>query len=159
MVSPLPPKVTDIKAINCIAENELSVNIPASKTKMEEFQDSIYRDIILQEYKGWSREQKDYPEILHPYLTYRECISLENGLLFKDNRLIVPKAERDQILELLHYGHYGINCTQNRARESVFWPGITKDIESKVKDCMICQENAPSQTKEILHSHEVPRGL
>ena len=23
---------------------------------------------------------------------------------------------------------------------------------------MICQENAPSQTKEILHSHEVPRG-
>ena len=158
MVSPLPPQVTDIKAINCIAENELSVNIPASKTKMEELQDSIYRDIILQEYKGWSREQKDYPEILHPYLTYRECISLENGLLFKDNRLIVPKAERDQILELLHYGHYGINCKQNRARESVFWPGITKDIESKVKDCMICLENAPSQTKEILHSHEVPRG-
>ena len=36
-VLPLPPKVTDIKAINCIAESELSVNIPASKTKMEEF--------------------------------------------------------------------------------------------------------------------------
>ena len=137
-VSPLPPKVTDIKAINCIAENEMSVNIPVSKTKMEEFQDSTCRDIILQEYQGWSREQKDYPEILHPYWTYRECISLENGLLFKDNRLIVPKAERDQMLGLLDYGHYGINCTQNRARESVFWPGITKDIESKVKDCMIC---------------------
>ena len=53
-------------------------------------------------------------EILH-YWTYRECISLENGLLFKDNRLIVPKVESDQILELLHYGHYGINCTQDRA--------------------------------------------
>ena len=51
-VSPLPLKVTDIRAINCIAENEMSVNIPASKTKMEEFQDSTYRDIILQEYKG-----------------------------------------------------------------------------------------------------------
>ena len=35
----LPPKAADIKAINCIAENKLSVNIPASKTKMEEFQD------------------------------------------------------------------------------------------------------------------------
>ena len=119
-VSPLPPKVTDIKAINSIAENEMSVNIPASKTKIEEFQDSICRDIILQEYKGWPREQKDCQEILHPYWTYRECISLENSLLFKDNRLIVPKAERDQILELLHYGHYGINCTKDRARESVF---------------------------------------
>ena len=162
-VLPLPPKVTDIKAINCIAENKLSVNIPASKTKMEEFQDSTCRDIILQElaknvHKGSPREQKDCLEILHPYWTYRECISLENSLLFKDNRLIVPEAERDQILELLHYGHYGINRTQDRPRESVFWPGITKDIESKVKDCKICQENAPSQTKEILHSHEVPRG-
>ena len=106
-VSPLPPKAADIKAINCIAENELSVNIPASKTKIEEFQDSTCRDITLQElakivHKGWPREQKDCPEILHPYWTYRECISLENGLLFKDDRLIVPETERDQILELLH---------------------------------------------------------
>ena len=65
-VPTLPPKVTDIKAINCIAENELSVNIPASKTKMEEFQDSTCRDIILQEYKGWSREQKDCPGFYTP---------------------------------------------------------------------------------------------
>ena len=48
-VSPLPPKAVDIKAINCIAENELSVNIPVSKTKVEEFQDSTCRDITLQE--------------------------------------------------------------------------------------------------------------
>ena len=57
-VSPLPPKVTDIKAINCIPENELSVNIPASKTKMEEFQDSTCRDIILQEYKDSLENRK-----------------------------------------------------------------------------------------------------
>ena len=162
-VSPLPPKAVDIKAINYIAENELSVNIPASKMKVEEFQDSTCRDITLQElakivHKGWPKEQKDCPEIIHPYWTFRECISLENSLLFKDDRLIIPEAERDQILELLHYGHYGITCTQDRAKESVFWPGITRDIESKVKDCTICQENALSQTKEIMQPHEVPRG-
>ena len=115
-VSPLPLKAVDIKAINCIAENELSVNIPASKTKVEEFQDSTCRDITLQElakivHKGWPKKQKDCPEILHPYWTFRKCISLENGLLFKDDRLIIPEAERDQILELLHYGHYGITRT------------------------------------------------
>ena len=48
-VSPLLLKAVDIIAINCIAENELSVNIPASKMKVEEFQDSTCRDITLQE--------------------------------------------------------------------------------------------------------------
>ena len=162
-VSPLPPKAADIKAFNCIAENELSVNIPASKTKMEEFQDSTSKDVTLQElakivHRGWPSERKDCPEILHLYWNYRECISLENGLLFKDNRLIVPEAERCQILELLHYGHYGIKRTQDRAKESVFWPDITRDIENKVKDCTICQENSSSQPKEPMHSHDIPKG-
>ena len=130
---------------------------------MEEFQDLTYRDITLQKlaktvHKGCPREQKDSPEILHPHWTYREYISLENGLLFKDNRLIVSKEEREQILELLHSGCYRIKHTQDRTKESVFWPGTTKDIERKVKDCTIYQENALSQTKEIMHSHEVPRG-
>ena len=60
-VSPLLPKATDIKAINCITENKLSANIPTSKNKMKEFQESTCRDIILQElaktvHKGWPRE-------------------------------------------------------------------------------------------------------
>ena len=162
-VSPLPPKPTDVKAMNCIAENELSVNIPASQTKMEEFQHYTNSDTTLQElakyvHKGWPREQKDCPEILQQYWTYKECISMENGLLFKDDRLIVPKVERNYILDLLPYGHYGIKRTQDKARESVFWPGITKDIENKVKDCVICQQNSTSQTKEIMHPHDTPKG-
>ena len=83
---------------------------------------------------------------------------MENGVLFKDDRLIVPEVERSYILDLLHYGHYGIKCTQARAKESVFWPGITRDIENRVKDCSICQQNATSQTKDTMHSHDVPRG-
>ena len=162
-VSPLPPKPTDVKAMNCIAENELSVNIPASQTKMEEFQHYTNSDTTLQEpgkyvHKGWPREQKDCPEILQQYWTYKECISMENGLLFKDNRLIVPEVERNFILDLLHYAHYGIKHTQDRGRESVFWAGITKDIENKVKDCVICQQNSTSQTKEIMHLHDTPKG-
>ena len=149
--------------MNCIAENELTINIPASKTKMEEFQHHTSNDITLQElarhvHRGWPREQKDCPEILLPYWTYKECISIENGLLFKDDRLIVPEVEREYILDLLHYGHYGIKHTQDRARESVFWPGITRDIKNKVKDCVICQQNSTSQTKETMYPHDIPKG-
>ena len=74
-----------------------------------------------------------------------------------DYRLIVPEAERCQILELLHYGHYGIKRTQDRAKESVLGPDISRDIENKVKDRAICQENSTSQIKEPMHSHDVPK--
>ena len=34
---------------------------------------------------------------------------------------------------------------QDRAKHSVFWPGITSDIEQTRKNCSFCERNAPSQ--------------
>lgn len=39
---------------------------------------------------------------------------------------------RQQILDKLHTGHMGIDGTIKRARESIHWPGITRDIKLKV---------------------------
>ena len=84
-VSPLPPKAKDIKAINCIAGNEVSVNIPASKTK---FQESTCRDIILQElaktvHKGWPREYKDGPRDFAPLLNIQGMHILRKRLIIQ----------------------------------------------------------------------------
>ena len=148
-VSPLPFKSTDIKTVNCIASNELSVNVPATPTRLQEYQNSTQNDPTLQlltqyTHQGWPESCKDCPHELLGYWTYRECISLENGLLFKDNRLIIPQSECEDTLELLHYGHYGVNHTTDRARETVFWSGINDDIQRKVSQCQVCQENSPS---------------
>ena len=91
-VSPLPFKSTDIKTVNCIASNELSVNVPATPTRLQEYQNSTQNDPTLQlltqyTHQGWPESCKDCPHELLGYWMYRECISLENGLLFKDNRL------------------------------------------------------------------------
>ncbi len=37
-----------------------------------------------------------------------------------------------------------------RARNSVFWPGMTKQIKTLCASCKSCRENSPSQTKEPL---------
>ena len=72
-VSPLPPKPTNVKTMNAIAENELSINIPASKTKMEEFQHctlhTTLQELAKYVHKGWPKEQKDCPKILQQYWT------------------------------------------------------------------------------------------
>ena len=87
---------------------------------------------------------------------YHEEISLEGGILFKGHRLIVPKSERQCILDILHTGHYGINKMTLGARENVFWPGISNDIKTLAETCTVFQENSKSQLKEMQQQTEVP---
>ncbi|XP_014668315.1 PREDICTED: uncharacterized protein K02A2.6-like [Priapulus caudatus] len=43
-----------------------------------------------------------------------------------------------------------------RAKGSVFWANISKDIEEMVKDCPPCQHNQKANMKEPLMPHDVP---
>ncbi|GFO29209.1 transposon ty3-i Gag-Pol polyprotein [Plakobranchus ocellatus] len=60
------------------------------------------------------------------------------------------------ILEKIHEGHQGIEKCQLQARNSVFWIGITKVIDNKVKCCEICEQYSKSQVKQPLMQHEIP---
>ena len=49
------------------------------------------------------------------------------------------------MLGVLHAAHQGVSGMTNRAEQSVFWPGITKDILRIRSTCRTCVRNAPSQ--------------
>ena len=83
-------------------------------------------------------------------------LKVENGLVLLGNRLIVPREMRPKILNDLHAAHQGIHRIQQRARRSVFWPGISNEIKQIVEACSACQEKLPSQPKEPLMSDAKP---
>lgn len=60
------------------------------------------------------------------------------------------------MLKLIHDGHLGIDRCKRRAREVLFWPGITKDIESYIKKCKVCQENANKPSREPMIPVSIP---
>ena len=107
-------------------------------------------------HSGWPTYAEDCDPELKDYWSYHEEISLEDRILFKGHRLIVPKSDRQSILNILHTGHYGIGKMTLRARESVSWPGISEDIKTLAETCMICQENSKSWLKEVQQKTEVP---
>ena len=59
-------------------------------------------------------------------------------------RAIIPKSLRQQILECLHSAHQCPVRMQDRAKQSVYWPGISSDIEMIRASCSYCTRNAPS---------------
>ena len=77
-----------------------------------------------------------------------ECLSLENDLLWYNNRIIVPRACRNKILQLLHVGHCGIEKTKELARMYYYWPGMNNEIRHVIEGCEECQKYRASQPME-----------
>ena len=57
---------------------------------------------------------------------------------------------RPAMLAVIHGTHLGIVKCKQRAREALYWPGMSAQIKEKVKDCTICHDYAPAQQKEPL---------
>jgi len=60
------------------------------------------------------------------------------------------------VLKQLHYAHQGVEKCRLRAKSSVFWDGINRDIEKKIGACAQCQTHQPSASHEPLLPHDVP---
>ena len=75
-------------------------------------------------YNGWSPYRKQCPQELWEFWNFRCDLTLEDGLVLKGSRIIVPASMRNQVLQAIHLGHQGENKCILRARESVFWPRL-----------------------------------
>ena len=58
--------------------------------------------------------------VVQPYISAASEITVNNGLLLKNNRIIVPSVLHLDILDKLHSGHQGISKCRERARQAVW---------------------------------------
>ena len=86
----------------------------------------------------------------------RDELSHLRGLILKGEKIVIPKTMRQNILSLLHVGHMGIEKTRMRARDVIFWPGLSQDIAVMTSGCSICQERQFANPKEPMISHGIP---
>ena len=123
-------------------------SVSFNQLKEHTSKDQVMQQMLEYVMKGWPRMQKDCIEQLRAYHTFKEEISTIDGLLFKGQRLIVPSVLRSKVLHVLHRSHMGVTKTQDRARSTFFWVGISKEIENVIGNCEVCQRYAKRQPKE-----------
>ena len=79
--------------------------------------------------KGWPDTRKELPDQVTPYFSYRDELTLHDGLIFKEENVVVPESIRKPLKEHLHISHLGGDSMLRRARECVFWPGMSAEIK------------------------------
>ena len=72
----------------------------------------------------WPKTVKEVPQEIQKYWTFREELTIEDGLILKGMCIVIPEEMREGILKQIHEGHLGFNKCQMRAKETVYWPGL-----------------------------------
>ena len=58
-------------------------------------------------------------------------LSVEDGMLFQWDRIVVPRLLRVEVLDEIHGAHMGESKSLSIARDYVFWPSMTAQIKDK----------------------------
>ena len=92
------------------------------------------------------------PSSLSPYWSSRGEISHVQGLLLKGPCLIIPSSMRLEILDRIHDGHQGIVKCRRRPKDSVWWPGLGKQLEEMATKCRKCIEHWKPNSEPMIPS-------
>ena len=99
---------------------------------------------------GWPLNKKEVPERVQAYFDVRDELTIQQELIFKGQRLVVPVSMRRNMMITVHSTHIGIESCLRRARDSIYWPCMTTEL----KDCDICLAYRQTPSKEPLQQHE-----
>ena len=97
--------------------------------------------------QGWTISIKQVPPVLQPYWTFREELTVEDGLLLKGTRIVLPKKMHEAILTLIHDGHLGLNKCKLHAKKTVYWLGLNDQLEQLILNCKLCLKYSHSKCK------------
>ena len=108
----------DIQEINHLLVNKHEAEMFRVETKNDEVLQAV--KAIVQ--SGWPAEKRELRPTVAIYYDIRDELVIQDGLLFRGDRLVVHKALRKRMLQALHSSHQGIESTLRRTRETIYWP-------------------------------------
>ena len=145
----------DLAAIN-FAE---TVNV--TEQRFKQIQVHSYQDEALQTLKsvilsGWPDLKAEVPVLIREYWNIRDELSVQDGMVYKGCKIVVPKTLRSEMLTRIHASHMGVESCLRKSRDVLYWPNMNNEISDHIEKCSICNEYSSKQQKETLITHDVP---
>ncbi|XP_062521140.1 uncharacterized protein K02A2.6-like [Corticium candelabrum] len=89
-----------------------------------------------------------------PYWRVESQLSVYNGLLMYNSRVVIPSIMQRDVLIKIHEEHQEITRCKLRANSSVWWQGISRQLVQMIQHCCPCHKD--SRGVEDLIPTELP---
>ena len=101
---------------------------------------------------GASTIEDGIPELKHQlplsirkYKQFRRHLYSNDSVLIYKDRIVIPPSLRPACLSALHAAHQGTSAMTSKAEASIFWSGITRNIQTTRANFSHCNKMVPSQ--------------
>ena len=140
---------------------QISHQLPARSNSLQEIRQATQADDDLALLKHtimirWPSNIKEIPQVLHPYWTFHEELTIEDGLILKGTRIVIPNKKHEAILKQIHDSHLGLTKCKLHAKQAVYWPEPNDQL---ILNCQLCLKYSRSNRKSDAYStlgQEVP---
>ena len=92
------------------------------------------------------------PSRMIPFWENRSHLTIVDDLLLYDDRILIPRSMRLQILDCIHTVHLGLTKCRSRACTSVWWPGLSTQIGELITRCHTCAKEQPTPRELLMPS-------
>lgn len=125
---------------------------------MEEIASETRSDGVLQkvlkaiESKNWPKSDPD----LNGFRQCAEELGEIRGVMVRQDRIVPPASLRQRILQIAHRGHPGVVGMKRTIRERLWWPGLDRETELFVENCLGCVAVSKTNPPEPMCRAELP---
>ena len=129
-------------------------SLPATEKKLAEIREEQEKDteckqLVTYCLEGWPLKHQLYGPIKKYYYVAAE-LSVQNGLLLRGSRLVIPASLQRDVLNRIHEGHQGITKCRERARQSVWWLGLLRQLQELAENCKMCCKFRSQRAEPLL---------
>ena len=136
---PLPVTEDDgtEKIIKWTVEVEHSVVL--ERMREETVKDETMQKLAQRTLKGdWDKYRRD--KDIEPYMHIKQELSMAEGLIFRQERIIIPEKLQRKIVKIGHsLGYLGKTKTKRMLRNRYWFPYMNNMIDNAVDQCYECQ--------------------
>ena len=136
--------------------DQVMQNFPATEKRLQEIkkaqeEDEVCQTLVRYCKEGWP-DRSLIKGAARLYLTVSAELTVQDGLLLRGTRIVIPSRMQHEMLDRLHTGHQGVTKCRERARQSVWWPGLSRKLDELVNSCTECSKDRLQHAEPLISS-------